>query len=630
MVSLTKHVANSKDEIGTYLYYTGLDNSSTSSVAAHLNQIANIIGSKPQLWFGRIKNFKVSKAVYASYNAFGKTDVIVTVNLPGAVSCHVIDSFGEKSTDNEQFWKEVYVSGIVRSLLSNDENEEQVNAIVESRNLNPFFNKELAIQFFDYFEDLFLKGPDLGSAPEVQNPTLIDNYLIDGFLKAVELTQLYDHALQVLNRLRQKEESVVSLIVKVLLLQNEEIKAIKTIYDGLNKNPRDSNLLIIQSEFLVSKHSNLDLALNSAIRAVNSSPSDFKAWSNLSKVYLELGEIESALLTLNSCPMSSFKEKFHLKRIIPTTNDRLHLPLPTDVYLEDVASLDSLKVADEHQQVDQTLSNLQAANLKSTFAKAYEILTKIVHKTGWESLLKYRAKIFVMEEEYKVKSSSTTNVPSTSSTTEVNQENGGKDNGFKTKRLCERWLDNLFMLLYDDLKTYTMWQAELIHFQAQKTSYEKLPLEWEYLGMCAFRLHHYKEASFAFKKALDGRFAPTSTRNLLKYYTQEVNKLIEKSLKISSNQNHEDENSQTIERKVGVVDENILECIVKLSAWNHRWYCEFAPFLLLALTKIVEREGLVKIQSQIRANYPEDSGVLELLEDSLQFLKIFETIGSDS
>ena len=45
--------------------------------------------------------------------------------------------------------------------------------------------------------------------------------------------------------------------------------------------------------------------------------------------------------------------------------------------------------------------NLPAGNLKSTFAKAYDLLTEIVVKTGWESLLKYRAKVFVMEEEYR-------------------------------------------------------------------------------------------------------------------------------------------------------------------------------------------------------------------------------------
>lgn len=60
-----------------------------------------------------------------------------------------------------------------------------------------------------------------------------------------------------------------------------------------------------------------DLALDLATQAVKSSPSDFKTWSILVKVYTKLGDFENALLSLNSCPMNSHKEKYSLKRIIP-------------------------------------------------------------------------------------------------------------------------------------------------------------------------------------------------------------------------------------------------------------------------------------------------------------------------
>ncbi|CCH43945.1 hypothetical protein BN7_3500 [Wickerhamomyces ciferrii] len=635
LVALTKQVPNSKSpEIGTYLYYTGLENTSTSSVAAHLNSLANVIGSSPQHWFGKSKPWKVTKAVYVSYNAFSRVDVVVTAHIPGAVSSYVIDGYRERIQENDRIWLETFASGIIRSLLTSEEDEEQVNAVVESRNLNPFQNVETAKQFFVAFEELFEQGPDVGSAPEIQTPTIISNYLVDAFLKAVELTGLYDDALSILERLREKEELVVSLIVKVLLLKDEEIKAVKLLHEGIKRNPRDANLLTIQSQFLLEKN-RLDLALPSAVQAVNSAPSEFNPWANLAKVYLESGNVEQALLALNSCPMAAYKEKFHLKRIIPTTAEKLHLPLPVDVTLDDVSSLDSARVAQEHNSVDQALVNLQAANLKSTFAKAYDILTEIVHRTGWESLLKYRAKIFVMEEEYRSKSSSQTNVLETA----ANGKATDGENSFKKKRLCERWLDNLFMLLYDDLRTYTMWQAEMIHFQAQKTQYEKLPVEWELLGMVAFRLHHYKEAANAFQRALEIRFAPTSTRNLLKYYQLEIKNLKQKADKSHQLNGHNNKSTtsldhgnlspQQLSKKIAKLDENILDTVVRLSAWNHRWYCEFAPYLLTALAKVIGREGLVKIQNEVRANYP-DTGVNELLDDSFEFFRHFEVFGSET
>jgi hypothetical protein len=73
---------------------------------------------------------------------------------------------------------------------------------------------------------------------------------------------------------------------------------------------------------------------------------------------------------------------------------------------------------------------------------------------------------------------------------------------FNNKRLCERWLDNLFMSLYEvsrsagtqaghesctdhatswrvlqDLRVYTIWRAEISHFKTQHMSYRKTGTE---------------------------------------------------------------------------------------------------------------------------------------------------------
>jgi Chs5-Arf1p-binding protein BUD7/BCH1 len=60
----------------------------------------------------------------------------------------------------------------------------------------------------------------------------------------------------------------------------------------------------------------------------------------------------------------------------------------------------------------------------------------------------------------------------------------------QSKRLCERWLDNLFMVLYEDLRVYTLWRAEMEHFAKQQLQFQKTNAEWEMLGELALRLHH--------------------------------------------------------------------------------------------------------------------------------------------
>ena len=100
-------------------------------------------------------------------------------------------------------------------------------------------------------------------------------------------------------------------------------------------------------------------------------------------------------------------------------------------------------------------------------------------------------------------------------------ENGTNSLSFSTKRLCERWLDNLFMVLYEgrfgidhsasadwfdanatDLRVLTVWRAEMAHFKAQHMPYRKTATEWEILGDLALRLHRKEEV---------GSFLPTRT-----------------------------------------------------------------------------------------------------------------------
>lgn len=156
------------------------------------------------------------------------------------------------------------------------------------------------------------------------------------------------------------------------------------------------------------------------------------------------------------------------------------------------------------------------------------------------------------------------------------------------------------MLLYEDLRAYTMWQAESLHFQAQQMEYKKTTLEWEILGSIAFRLKHFKEGSIAFANALSGRFSAKSQRELLKYYVMERSKLLSKN---SSNQSTTFIHSYT--KMMNQLNEKILESIIKLLVWNHRWYSDFSSFLLLTLSDLVAWEGSVKINSSVTALYNE-------------------------
>lgn len=95
------------------------------------------------------------------------------------------------------------------------------------------------------------------------------------------------------------------------------------MHSALEANSQSYPTLHAQCDFLLSKGKH-DWALQVAQQAVNSAPSEFVTWAKLTETYIELGQYDSALLTLNSCPMFTFNER-DLHRM--PTPAKTHLPI---------------------------------------------------------------------------------------------------------------------------------------------------------------------------------------------------------------------------------------------------------------------------------------------------------------
>lgn len=186
---------------------------------------------------------------------------------------------------------------------------------------------------------------------------------------------------------------------------------------------------------------------------------------------------------------------------------------------------------------------------------------------------------------------------------------------FQNKRLCERWLDNLFMVLYEDLRIYTIWRTEMGQYRQQQMQYKKSASEWEILGDLAERLHHTNEALEAYQQCLNIRFSPKAMRGLLRMH----------------------------ERKGDT--RSSLACLIRLITWQYRWYsevrnlyhfltivvlthCQFSPELFYSIRKLIEEEGAVKIRSIVQStNLPQH--VLDLTHEYCQVCVTFRSSGTD-
>jgi len=171
---------------------------------------------------------------------------------------------------------------------------------------------------------------------------------------------------------------------------------------------------------------------------------------------------------------------------------------------------------------------------------------------------------------------------------------------FNNKRLCERWLDNLFMVLYEDLRVYTVWRSEVSHYKAHHMSYRKTGTEWEILGDLAARLHHKDDAKEAYQRCLEHKFSAKAWLRLLEFYADE-----------------------------GDV-QRALQAVVKLTVYYERWYHEIVYPTAIAynINKLIRSEGLSKINyNLISMNL--SPPVNKLVSRYLEFADTFKIPGSD-
>lgn len=533
----------------------------------------------------------------------------VQVYIPGTVESYCIDERGDKRVATDELWLETYLCSVLRAYsYADDGSGDTIKKIVGVRRFNPITSTESEHKFLDAAERLFFNGWQLGSDPEIQVPNLVSNHLTTGLLSYIHTTGRYASGINLFEKLRTKDPEISSLLARVYIEADEEVKAVQLLHEAIQELPMDYSLLDCQADFC-NKKGRSDLALEIAKRSVVSAPSEFGTWAKLAEIYVSLEQWDLALLTLNSCPMFTYQDKDAPRMPEP---QRVFLPIMPEAICDEIEDGN----VDDMELVHPTLRKLHAAGFKGTFLKAYMLLTEITKKIGWDQLLRIRSQVFVMEEEYRnerqtgthqqSRNASVTALRSPSPTPKTNGEAHGEveetsdaedePNGessstaaaaaapgaiekpshtvasevvkagsddpiadhsnpnqpnythFQNKRLCERWLDNLFMVLYEDLRVYTIWRTEMAQYRQQQLLYKKSAEEWEILGELAERLHHEDEAAEAYENCLQIKFSPKAMRGVLKL----------------------GENRHNVR--------DICGALIRLVTWQYRWYSEVCVF----------------------------------------------------
>ena len=110
------------------------------------------------------------------------------------------------------------------------------------------------------------------------------------------------------------------------------------------------------------------------------------------------------------------------------------------------------------------------------------------------------------------------------------------------------------MVLYEDLRVYTIWRTEMAQYKQQAVPYKKSAEEWEILGDLAKRLHHKDAAQEAYRYCLASRFSPKALAGLL-----------------------------SLQEETGDTKGQV-ESLLRLICWQYRWYSEVSRQVRAKLT----------------------------------------------
>lgn len=682
LVHITAYDTYHKDiETGQYFYLTGLDVSNESMAIAFLKLLKQ----------------ETSEQVISTYcctNFFSQVDVRIRFETDKNYQINAVDcSNGSTLIQlSDQLWEETFVSACIRSIITNIETARKLPGLVEypllgltqGSSSNDISKCEhilgLLCKYLPHFLDC---GWDSTMSLE---PTIISNYLTRSILEFLSISspRLINFVINELQELmiNDKPNSIIYQVVlaavmkqsdehdhDLILILHDCIKELTDLSENKIKHDFDdlfivnslSEMLILQTQYLLERTNDYETALDVIKSSTEMTVDSFKSWFWLTKVYIKLGRFDKALLAINSMhPLPTIDNVRETLYMDPSMTNYYRKPLGrtgSKIYnnmLENCEltskELNNLNSKWKNQEEFQKfifgriylpynltekgyipeiwehaayeigpIYGTQAVNLtnfvsphevecvadinllsRNTVTKqnnwfqtqVYDLIMEIISTLGWNELMKQRSQVFVMQQEYigMVNDGDGKSISNLESQGTVPMQ-------FRKKRLCERWLDKMFLNIYDDLKI----SRAAVNNKDVKYS----GLEWELLGLTMYRTWQWSDAIACLRTSIVARFDIVSCTKILELYMND-----DKFNMI-----------QTIDNIETLLNQDVvIDLLVKKISYEFRFYNEFQLFNVKILFKLSEKYGTDLLRTHVVGLPYANRGLLSVLETMFDWI----------
>lgn len=258
------------------------------------------------------------------------------------------------------------------------------------------------------------------------------------------------------------------------------------------------------------------------------------------------------------------------------------------VPLKEVESLSNMKLLGR---------NSMAKQYNNSQARVYDLLIELALTLGWNELLQLRSKVFVMESEFTPQSSRQ-NVNDKQTEQSDNSTNGQRGYGrnkdtplvIRQKRICERWLDQLFLDIYDDLA--------ISRHTFEEQDVKRSGLEWQLLGLTMLRTWQWDSAIVCLRTSIKARFDPISVRILLRLFLRR----------------------DALNDPIPLDYDIIIELLTQHVSYQCRFYDNFQSLVIQVLYKICSEIGITAVRSRIQSLSFANDHILMLMDRLLDWV----------
>ncbi|CCK68617.1 Chs6p KNAG_0B01740 [Huiozyma naganishii CBS 8797] len=441
--------------------------------------------------------------------------------------------------------------------------------------------------------------------------------------------------------------------VEFVSLLNTTLASLFPLLDTLEKKDAKmfqtlstiSDLLNLQIRFLLAR-GDFALALPLAIKSTEVSLDSFESWHLLAMCYMEIEEYEKALLAINCMPnlpvTDKIKKRYYCERALydyyqrPLGNkDNRNVSLDSNEFNlvsntmegkkdEDVKkiifgrlimpnesrrgyieriwgdiclqlgpiyglhSCNLINFVSRHEiESVHDIKLLRRNNAMRQYSlpqqRVYALLMELKKRIGWNNLLELRAGIFIMDNEYRNDNS-------------LNSYGYGRNKDvpsyIRRKRVCERWLDQLFLDTYQDLLISN--EAVLDNADVKFNG-----LEWELLGLTMMRVGNWSDAVACLRTSVTARFDPISAEKILKLYLDSRNPYL-----------------QTCD-PVHLDPDLVIDLLVQKISYDCRFYDGFQMANLQVLFELSQVLGTEAIRNRVAMLPFAAEGIIQLVDSML-------------